>query len=192
MWQILRRITAKAAFLSGVWGRFLWTQPKKAPLGFAGNIPCARQTIVISSSPAFTGLPGSMNTSPTLPSMRATTLVSIFMASMMASTWFTLTSSPGLTLTLLTMPGMEAPTWPLSSGSAMATFLAVSAAVGSGTETSRREPLSSKTTLRVPSSFLSPRPRYFMTRVLPSSMFMVVVSPSARPSKKTWLPMRMM
>ncbi len=124
--------------------------------------------------------------------MRATTLVSIFMASMMATTWFTLTSSPGLTLTLQTMPGMEAPTWLLSLGSAMVTLRAVSGALGSGTATSRREPLSSNCTVRVPSSFLSPRPRYLMTRVLPSSMFICVVSPTAMPLKNTWLPMRMM
>ena len=124
--------------------------------------------------------------------MRETTLVSIFMASIMASTWLALTASPGFTETLLTMPGMDAPTWLLSSGSAMRTLRPVSLASGSGTATSRREPLSSKTTFLVPSSFLSPRPRYFMTSVLPSSMFIWFVSPTARPSKKTWLPMRMM
>ena len=124
--------------------------------------------------------------------MSATTEVSIFMASMMATTWFAFTVSPGLTLSLDTMPGIEAPIWPRSSGSAMRTLREVSGACGSGTATSRREPLSSNWTFRVPSSFLSPRPRYLMTRVLPSSMFICVVSPTAMPLKNTWLPMRMM
>ena len=124
--------------------------------------------------------------------MRATTLVSIFMASITASTSLTLTWSPGLTLTFDTMPGMDAPAWLLSFGSAMTTVLAVSAAVGSGTATSRRMPLSSNCTLRVPSSFRSPRPMYLIMRVLPSSMLILLTSPMAMPLKNTWLPMRMM
>ena len=121
----------------------------------------------------------------------ATTEVSIFMASIIATTWFTFTSSPGFTASFDTMPGIEAPIWLLSEGSASRTFFEVSGACGSGTETSRLEPLSSNCTVLVPSSFLSPRPRYFMTSVLPSSMFIVVVSPTAMPLKNTWLPMRM-
>ena len=100
-----------------------------------------------------------MNTSSTMPAIRATTLVSIFMASITARTWFSSTASPGLTLTLDTMPGMEEPTWLLSSGSASTTTLPLTSARLSGTATSRRMPLSSKLTVRVPSSFWSPRPR---------------------------------
>ena len=147
--------------------------------------------MVISSSPALTEPPSLMSTCSTVPAMRATTEVSIFMASMMARTWLASTWSPGLTLTLDTIPGMEAPTWLLSSGSARAICRTVPSALLSGTATVRLMPLSSKWTLRVPSSFRSPRPRYLMTRVLPSSMLILLVSPRAMPLKKTWLPMRM-
>lgn len=47
--------------------------------------------IVSSSSPALTDWPPLTKTSSTVPSMRATTLVSIFMASITASTSLTLT-----------------------------------------------------------------------------------------------------
>ena len=124
--------------------------------------------------------------------MRATTFVSIFMASMTASTWFSSTASPSLTQILDTMPGMEAPAWLLSEGSASVTCFTCASAFLSGTATSRRMPLSSKWTLRVPSSLRSPSPRYLMTRVLPSSMLILLVSPRAMPLKNTWLPMRMM
>ena len=46
-------------------------------------------------------------------------------------------------------------------------------------EISRRIPFSSNSTLRVPSSLWSPRPRYLTARVLPSSMLIWLVSPSA-------------
>ena len=65
-------------------------------------------------------------------------------------------------------------------------------ASSSGTCTSRRMPLSSKLTVRMPSLSTSPNPKYLMTRVLPSAMLTLLVSPTARPWKNTWLPSRMM
>ena len=93
--------------------------------------------MVISSSPAFTEVPSVTRIWSTVPDIRATTLVSIFMASMTARTWFSSTTSPGFTETLDTIPGMEAPTWLLSSGSAMATGWTCTAAFRSGTATVR-------------------------------------------------------
>ncbi len=143
------------------------------------------------SSPAFTQGPAFTSIASTVPATRATTEVSIFMASMTATTWFSSTGSPGFTVSLEIIPGMEAPTWLLSSGSAMATGWTWTWALWSGTATVRAMPLRSKWTFRVPSSLRSPRPRYLMTRVLPSSMLILLVSPRAMPLKNTWLPMRM-
>ena len=59
-----------------------------------------------------------MSTFLTEPAVRAVMAVSIFIASMMRSTWFSSTLSPGWTLTFETMPGMEEPTCFGSSSSA--------------------------------------------------------------------------
>ena len=127
-----------------------------------------------------------------MPDIRAVMAVSIFIASMVTRVWFFSTVSPTLTLSLLTAPGIEEPTWLLSSGSAMGTLTMFFWASSSGTCTSRRMPLSSKLTVRMPSLSTSPNPKYLMTRVLPSAMLTLLVSPTARPWKNTWLPSRMM
>ena len=128
----------------------------------------------------------------TVPARRATTLVSIFMASMMPSTWLASTRSPGWTLTLghHTGDGRAHLALVRRVGQGDLDALHLGGAVGHR----HLAALAVELELDGAGAVLVQvaRPRYLMTRVLPSSMLIWLVSPRAMPLKNTWLPMRAM
>ncbi len=113
---------------------------------------------------------GSDSTSATVPSRSACSAVSIFIASIDKRTSPAFTACPGATASVETTPGIGAPTWRSLPGSILRRARnAIPPRTRSGTLTRRGWPLSSKNTVTMPLSSISPTAKQRMTSVLPRS-----------------------